>query len=161
MFQIGVLTLAEQTAASANLVELTADMVAAYVSNNPVPALTLPDLISLVHGALEGLNGTKGPAAEPLNPAVNPKKSVFPDYIVSLEDGRKFKTLKRYLRLQGMTPDQYRDKWNLPRDYPMVAPNYAARRSELAKSIGLGRKAAPPEAPAQRKARKAKAKAPA
>jgi predicted transcriptional regulator len=92
----------------------------------------LPDLINSVHASLAGLTSTTNPAAEPLNPAGNPKKSVFPDYIVSLEDGRKFKSMKRYLRLRGMTPDQYRYKWSLPRDYPMVASSYAARRSELA-----------------------------
>jgi predicted transcriptional regulator len=140
---------------SNELVELTADIVSAFVSNNSVPVANLADLIGSVHASLAGLTSPVEPPAEPLNPAVNPKKSVFPDYIISLEDGRKFKSMKRYLRLRGMTPDQYRDKWNLPRDYPMVAPDYAARRSELAKSIGLGRKAAA-EAPPARKSRKAK-----
>jgi predicted transcriptional regulator len=140
----------KQDSGTAELIELAADVVAAYVSNNPLPVAALPDLISSVHASLASLTGNMEPAAEPLNPAVNPRKSVFPDYIVSLEDGRKFKSMKRYLRLRGMTPDQYRAKWSLPGDYPMVAPNYAARRSELAKLIGLGRKAATAEAPVKK-----------
>ncbi|TRC98386.1 transcriptional regulator [Mesorhizobium sp. WSM4303] len=122
------------------LIELTADIVSAYVSANPVPVSGLPDLIASVNAALSSVGQ---PAAEPqaaLAPAVNPKRSVTPDFIISLEDGRKFKSMKRYLGLLGMTPDEYRTKWNLPRDYPMVAPNYAAQRSVLAKAIGLGRK---------------------
>ena len=126
------------------LIELTADVVAAYVSNNPVPAGDLPALIADVHSAL---GRTRAPAAEPvpeLKPAVNPKKSVFPDYLVSLEDGKQYKALKRHLTRIGLTPAEYRAKWGLPHDYPMVAPNYAAVRSALAKSIGLGRKKAEP-----------------
>lgn len=123
--------------------ELTTDIVSAYVGNNPVPMTELPNLIANVSAALQALTQ---PAAEPkeeLVPAVNPKRSVFPDYIVSLENGQKFKSLKRHLMTQyGMTPEQYREKWGLPRDYPMVAPNYANARSELAKKLGLGRKAA-------------------
>ena len=123
---------------SANFLELTADIVVAYVSNNSVQAANLSEFIASVHGAVSGLGAS---AVEPAQePAVNPKRSVFPDYIISLEDGRKFKSMKRHLGLLGMTPDEYRTKWNLPRDYPMVAPNYAAARSELAKKIGLGRK---------------------
>jgi predicted transcriptional regulator len=133
----------------AGLIELTADLVAAYVSNNPLPVAALPDLISSVHASLAGLTGPVEPPAEPRNPAVNPKKSVFPDYIVSLEDGRRFKSLRRHLGTLGMTPDQYRAKWSLPGDYPMVAPNYSATRSALAKSLGLGRKAATVTAPAK------------
>ena len=125
-------------APSANFIELTADIVAAYVSNNSVQTGNLSELIASVHDAVSGLGG---PAAEPAQePAVNPKRSVFPDYIISLEDGRKLKSMKRHLGLLGMTPEEYRAKWNLPRDYPMVAPNYAATRSELAKKMGLGRK---------------------
>ena len=125
-------------APSANFIELTADIVTAYVSNNSVQTGNLQELIASVHGAVSGLGA---PAVEPAQePAVNPKRSVFPDYIISLEDGRKLKSMKRHLGLLGMTPDEYRTKWNLPRDYPMVAPNYAAARSELAKKIGLGRK---------------------
>jgi len=125
------------------LMELTADVVAAYVSNNSVPASELPSLIAEIHAAL-GRVGTS--AAEPVvldkqKPAVNPKKSVHDDYIVCLEDGKKFKSLKRHLMTHySMTPEQYREKWGLESSYPMVAPNYAAARSELAKSMGLGRK---------------------
>ena len=142
------------------LIELTADVVAAYVSNNPVPASDLPALIADVHSAL---GRARAPAAEPvpeLKPAVNPKKSVFPDYLVSLEDGKQYKALKRHLTRIGLTPAEYRAKWGLPNDYPMVAPNYAAVRSALAKSIGLGRKkAGPVPTPApNRRGRAAKAK---
>ncbi|MBK8458454.1 MAG: MucR family transcriptional regulator [Phyllobacteriaceae bacterium] len=125
-----------------NLIELTADVVAAYVSNNSVPASELPALISDIHGALGRLGGAveAAPAEKP-KPAVNPKKSVFDDYIICLEDGKKFKSLKRHLMTHyGLTPEQYRDKWSLDANYPMVAPNYAAARSNLAKKMGLGRK---------------------
>jgi predicted transcriptional regulator len=123
-----------------NLVGLTADVVSAYVSNNPVPADQLPVLISSIHQSLSVLaGGAHAPAPEPQKPAVPIKKSVTPDYIISLEDGKKFKSLKRHLRTQyGMTPEQYREKWGLPADYPMVAPNYAQARSQLAKQMGLG-----------------------
>lgn len=111
---------------AAELIELTADIVSAYVSKNPVPATGLPDLIASVHLSLSGLGGPIAPAVEAPTPAVNPKKSVFPDFIICLEDGKKFKSLKRHLRVDfGITPDEYRSKWSLPRDYPMVAPNYA------------------------------------
>jgi predicted transcriptional regulator len=120
--------------------ELTADIVSAYVSNNSVPAAELASLVGSVNAALAGLRQAAEPAAPALKPAVHPKKSVFPDYIVSLEDGRKFKSMKRHLGLLGMTPDEYRTKWGLPGDYPMVAPNYAAARSALAKKMGLGRR---------------------
>lgn len=120
--------------------ELTADIVSAYVSNNPVPAAELASLIASVSAAISGLGQSVEAEATVLTPAVNPKKSVLPDYIISLEDGRKFKSMKRHLGLLGMTPDDYRTKWGLPRDYPMVAPNYAAARSALAKNMGLGRK---------------------
>ena len=125
------------------LIELTADVVAAYVSNNPVPAGELPSLITDIHSALGRLGGS---APEPVvtekqKPAVNPKKSVNDEYIVCLEDGKKFKSLKRHLMTHyNLTPDQYREKWNLDATYPMVAPNYAAARSQLAKKMGLGRK---------------------
>ena len=124
------------------LIELTADVVAAYVSNNPVPVSELPNLISDIHAAL-GRVGGPGEAApvEKQKPAVNPKKSIHDDYIVCLEDGKKFKSLKRHLMTHyGLTPDQYREKWGLDASYPMVAPNYAAARSQLAKKMGLGRK---------------------
>jgi predicted transcriptional regulator len=131
-----------------DLVQLTADIVSAYVSNNKVGSAELGKLIEDVHAALQRApNGPPAPEPEPLVPAVPIRKSVTPDYIVSLEDGRKFKSLKRHLAgTYGMTPDEYRAKWGLPRDYPMVAPNYAKARSELAKSMGLGRKAAAPAA---------------
>ena len=138
----------------AELIELTADIVSAFVSNNPLPTGGLPDLIASVHASLSRIS--QPTAIEPAlqTPAVNPKKSVFPDYIVSLEDGRKFKSMKRHLGLLGMTPDEYRAKWSLPADYPMVAPSYAAKRSELAKASGLGRKGVLiNKAPAKRKAK--------
>lgn len=124
------------------LIELTADVVAAYVSNNPVPVSELSNLIADVHKALGhvGAAGEQAPA-EKQKPAVNPKRSVHDDYIVCLEDGKKFKSLKRHLMTHyGLTPEQYREKWNLDPNYPMVAPNYAAARSQLAKKMGLGRK---------------------
>jgi len=125
-----------------SLIDLAADIVSAYVSNNTVPAAELPALIANVHRALAGTSGGVTVAEpEPLKPAVNPKKSVFPDHIVCLEDGKKFKSLKRHLRTHyDMSPEQYREKWGLPADYPMVAPNYSATRSRLAKDNGLGRK---------------------
>lgn len=125
-----------------NLIELTADVVAAYVSNNSVPASELPALIADIHGALGRLGGaTEMAPVEKQKPAVNPKKSVYDDYIVCLEDGKKFKSLKRHLMTHyGLTPEQYREKWGLDAGYPMVAPNYAAARSNLAKKMGLGRK---------------------
>ena len=124
------------------LIELTADVVAAYVSNNPVPVGELPNLIADVHAALGRVGGAaEAPPADKQKPAVNPKRSVHDDYIVCLEDGKKFKSLKRHLMTHyGLTPDEYREKWNLDASYPMVAPNYAAARSQLAKKMGLGRK---------------------
>ncbi|RUW57001.1 MAG: transcriptional regulator [Mesorhizobium sp.] len=140
---------------SSNLIELTADIVSAYVSNNPVPVASLPDLIQSVNLSLSKVGQPVEPEKPVLTPAVNPKKSVFPDYIICIEDGKQFKSLKRHLMTHyNLTPEAYREKWGLARDYPMVAPNYAAQRSALAKSIGLGRKAAPPKkAPAKRKAK--------
>lgn len=125
-----------------SLIELTADVVAAYVSNNPVQVGDLPALIADVHAALARVGGSAEPApAEKPKPAVNPKKSVFDDYIICLEDGKKFKSLKRHLMTHyGLTPDEYREKWGLDASYPMVAPNYARARSQLAKTMGLGRK---------------------
>jgi predicted transcriptional regulator len=123
-----------------NHLELTAEIVSAYVANNSLPQSELPALLRVVHDALN--RAAVGKAAEPapaLVPAVPVKKSVTPHYIVCLEDGKKFKSLKRHLRTQyNMTPEQYREKWGLPADYPMVAPNYARARSELAKEMGLG-----------------------
>jgi predicted transcriptional regulator len=124
-----------------NSIELAADLVSAFVSNNSVPASELPALIGHVHDALTKVaSGSTRPAPEePKEPAVPIRKSVQPDYLVCLEDGRRFKSLKRHLRtVYDLTPDQYRAKWGLPADYPMTAPNYAAARSELARSMGLG-----------------------
>lgn len=123
------------------LLTLTADIVAAHVSNNSVGIADLPDLISRVHGALAGLGVLKEEPVEELKPAVSIRASVKPDYIVCLEDGKKLTMMRRYLMTNfGMTPDDYRAKWNLPKDYPMVAPNYAEKRRALAKEIGLGTK---------------------
>ena len=124
----------------ANYIELAADIVSAYVSNNSVPSGDLPSLISDVHSALMKVGvGVAEAPVEALKPAIPVKKSVTPDYITCLEDGKKFKSLKRHLRTQyGMTPEQYREKWGLQPDYPMVAPNYAKARSDLAKEMGLG-----------------------
>lgn len=126
------------------LVELTAEIVAAYVSNNPVSTTDLPTLINSVHSALGGASGGVAAAAEPADkpkPAVPVRRSVHNDYIICLEDGQKFKSLKRHLMTHyGLTPEQYREKWELPSDYPMVAPSYAEARSRLAKEMGLGQK---------------------
>ena len=128
------------TTADGNFIQLTAQIVSAYVSNNSVPATDIPALINQVHSALTRvLAGQVETPAEPLRPAVSIKRSITPEYIVCLEDGKKFKSLKRHLRTQyNMTPEQYREKWGLPSDYPMVAPNYAIARSQLAKQMGLG-----------------------
>ena len=121
---------------------LTADIVAAYVSNNTVPVGELSGLISQVHTALAQVAGGRGEAGgETTKPAVSIKKSITSDHLVCLEDGKKFKSLKRHLRSQyNMSPEQYREKWGLPSDYPMVAPNYAQARSRLAKAMGLGQR---------------------
>lgn len=123
-----------------DLLELTTEIVAAHVSNNTVPVDGLPHLIREIYGTLSGLGGA-APVVEKPKPAVHPKKSIFPDHIVCLEDGKKLKMLKRHLMTSyNMTPEQYRDRWDLPSDYPMVAPSYAKKRSQLAKKIGLGTK---------------------
>lgn len=121
-------------------IDQTASIVSAYVSKNVVPASEISSLINQVHAALVRVSmGKNESGSEPLKPAISIKKSVTPDHIVCLEDGKKFKSLKRHLRTQyNMTPEQYREKWGLPLDYPMVAPNYAEARSELAKRMGLG-----------------------
>ena len=123
-----------------SFIELTANIVSAYVSNNTVPSADIPSLIGQVHAALKRVSGAQAATpSEPPKPAVPIKRSVNSDYLVCLEDGKKFKSLKRHLRTQyNMTPEQYRDKWGLAPDYPMVAPNYAAARSQLAKQMGLG-----------------------
>ena len=124
----------------AEIIEMTADIVSAYVGNNSVSANDLPTLIQSVHRALSTVTGGQTEAQPaPKEPAVPVKKSITPDYLVCLEDGRKFKSLKRHLRTKyNMSPEEYRSKWGLAKDYPMVAPNYAKARSELAKQMGLG-----------------------
>ena len=128
---------------SDDILKLATEIVAAYVSNNPIPVSEVPAMIKSVHSTLGGLgNGLIGRHHSSQKPAIPIKRSVNPDYIVCLEDGKKLKMLKRYLRSNySMTPEEYRAKWGLPADYPMVAPNYAAQRSEFAKKIGLGRTA--------------------
>src|SRR5215475_13158121 len=122
-----------------DILKLVTEIVTAYVSRNPVAAEDLPTVIRSVHATLGGIHGAEASMLARA-PAVPVKKSVTPDYIVCLEDGKKLKMLKRYLRAQyGLTPEAYRAKWNLPGDYPMTAPNYAARRSEFAKQSGLGK----------------------
>ena len=127
---------------SNNHVGLAADIVSAYVSNNSVPASELPALLSDVHAAIVRVaTGAQPVVVEAAKPAVPPKKSITSDYIICLEDGRKFKSLKRHLRTHyDLSPEEYREKWGLPHDYPMVAPNYAAARSDLAKRMGLGQR---------------------
>ena len=141
------------------LLTLTTEIVAAYASNAPLAAAELPGLIATVHAALRRAGAAASEPAVPLVPAVPIRRSIGHDYLVCLEDGQKMKLLKRYLATHhGLTPDAYRRRWGLPDDYPMVAPAYAAQRSELAKILGLGRKPVaappPPEAPAQAPARR-------
>jgi predicted transcriptional regulator len=163
------ITMSTESGVSPDYIELAADIVSAFVSNNSVPVTELPSLIASVHGTLNRLSSAPvEEKVEPLTPAVSVKRSITPDYIVCLEDGKKFKSLKRHLRTRyDMTPDQYRTKWNLAADYPMVAPNYAAARSELAKSMGLGQqrrksrsKAAPVETKPAVEAKPARARRP-
>lgn len=132
----------EQNLEKNELVELTAEIVSAYVSNNPVVASDLPGVIHNVFDALSRASAASGQTArEELRPAVPLKRSVTPEYIICLEDGKKFKSLKRHLRTHyDLSPEEYREKWGLPHDYPMVAPNYAAARSDLAKRMGLGQR---------------------
>ena len=129
-----------ETSENENYIELAADIVSAYVSNNSVPSGDLPTLINEVYGALvRATVGSVTQPVEPLKPAVPAKKSITNEFIICLEDGRKFKSLKRHLHTQyNMSPEEYREKWGLPPDYPMVAPNYAKARSNLAKQMGLG-----------------------
>jgi predicted transcriptional regulator len=141
------------------LTELTAQVVAAYIANNRVPVSELPDVIASVYATLAGL-GRETPAdvvEAPLVPAVPIKKSITPDYIICLDDGKQFKSLRRHLTQLGMTPDEYRRKWNLPSNYPMVAATYAAKRSEMALSFGLGRKKTEPAPVAAKRTRRKKA----
>ncbi|MEP1142245.1 MAG: MucR family transcriptional regulator [Henriciella sp.] len=126
---------------NAELLEMTTDIVSSFVANNPVPANGLPDLLKSVHEAVVELASDKPVAPPRPDPAVPISKSITPDHIICLEDGRKLKMLKRYLRSRyDLNPDEYRARWGLPSDYPMVAPNYAKKRSAFAKEIGLGRK---------------------
>jgi predicted transcriptional regulator len=126
---------------TSDVLRMTADVVAAYVRNNSLATNDLPEVISMVHASLTDIGRDDGAAKPPLQPAVPIRRSVTPDYIVCLEDGKKLKMLKRHLRTSfNLTPDEYRTKWQLGPDYPMVAPNYAKRRSEFAKQIGLGQK---------------------
>ncbi len=130
--------MADQNEANEDLLLLTTDIVAAYVSNNSVDKDDLPALIAQIHGAMREIQGGAGDTPKP---AVPIKKSITPDFIICLEDGKKLKMLRRHLKSQfGMTPEDYRQRWGLPSDYPMVAPNYAKKRQELAKKIGLGKK---------------------
>jgi len=147
--------------ATGNIIEHTAEIVAAFVGQNKVSADALPDLIKSIYGVLTNIGAPSAVAPEKLAPAVSIKKSITPDFLISLEDGKKYKSLKRHLRTQyNMSPEDYRAKWGLPKDYPMVAPNYAASRSALAKSMGLGRGGAQKAAaPKPARARKPTAKA--
>ena len=127
-----------------DLMGLTARIVAAYVSKNQVPISAIGPTVDGVKTALLSLSNKSEPEHEKPQPAVNPKRSVFPDRIISLEDGKPYKTLKRHLALRGLTPNQYREKWGLPANYPIVASDYSAQRSAMAKSLGLGRKPSKP-----------------
>lgn len=140
----------EQKMSRQELLRLAGEVVSAYVGKNPLPPQQISDVIEMVYATFSGLGeGSVEVKSEAQKPAVNPKRSVFPEYIVCLEDGKKLKMLKRHLRTTyKMNPDEYRAKWGLGPDYPMVAPNYAAQRSDFAKKIGLGRK------PGSRKGRK-------
>ena len=144
------------------LLRMTTEVAAAYFSNNTLPSLQLPEVIKTIHDSLTALRSGNGTTpAEPPTPAVPIKKSVTPDYIVCLEDGRKLKMLKRHLRTAfNMTPEDYRRRWGLAADYPMVAPTYAAKRSALAKKIGLGRTDASEGRPAAASRRSAHVAAP-
>lgn len=136
-------SIADGSTADAELITLTADITSAYVSNNAVQSAEISKIIETIHASLRSLGGPKSePAPEKPVPHINIKKTVTPDFLISLEDGKHYKSLKRHLSGRGLTPSGYREKWGLPHDYPMVASAYAAKRSELAKSIGLGRKKA-------------------
>src|SRR5215204_5527205 len=136
---------------SPNYLELTADLVSAYVSHNSLPRSDLPSLIDVVHAAMRQVSSGKAEQPEEApRPPVPIRKSITPDYLISLEDGKPYRSLTRHLAKRGLTPEAYRAKWGLPPTYPMVAPNYAQRRSELAKALGLGqrrRRAEPPPTP--------------
>ncbi len=128
---------------TSNAIEMAAEIIAAFVANNPLPKAELPALIQAMHTTVARLEDEpKGAPApvEPKAPAVPIRRSITPEFLICLEDGKRFKSMRRHLAGLGLTPDQYREKWNLPADYPMVAPNYAAQRSAMAKQIGLGRR---------------------
>ena len=132
----------EQNEMTRELLEHTTEIVAAHVSNNPVAVNDLPELIRQVYTTLSQVDATVAPQTEKPQPAISIKKSITPDYLICLEDGKQLKMLKRHLKTAyDMSPETYREKWGLPHDYPMVAPNYAAQRSSLAKKIGLGTRA--------------------
>ncbi|MFK7902127.1 MAG: MucR family transcriptional regulator [Nitratireductor sp.] len=134
-------TIIEEPRHDSILIELTSEVISAYVTNNSVSTEELPALIKDVYATLKDVDGQENGSSHNQKPAVNPKKSVFPDFIICLEDGKKFKSLKRHLTAHfGITPQEYREKWDLPADYPMVAPNYSKKRSSLAREKGLGRK---------------------
>ena len=128
----------DQPKKTPDFTSITADILSSYVANNSVHRSDLPNIIAAVHAALKGLTTPTRAEPEKPEPRVSVRKSVTPDHLISLEDGKKYKTLKRHLRNFGLTAEEYRTKWGLPTDYPMVAPNYAAKRSELARSSGLG-----------------------
>jgi predicted transcriptional regulator len=149
-----------------DFVGLAAGIIAAYVSHNRIARSDLPSLIESVHGSLRLLDKPEAPEAPALEPPVPIRKTITPDYLISLEDGKPYRSLKRHLTAQGLTPDAYRAKWGLPRDYPMVAANYSKQRAELARTLGLGRQGAraratpaPIPAPAPRRARPVKTEA--
>ena len=134
----------QQKAEQGEILRMTAEVVAAYVGNNSLSATQLPEVINTVYGTFNRVNGATTPAnGQPQKAAIPVRRSITPDYIVCLEDGKKLKMLKRHLRtVYGLSPDEYRAKWGLPTNYPMVAPNYSKQRSAFAKKIGLGRSAA-------------------
>ncbi len=138
MDSLGFQHMSDTTVSADQAIGLAADIVSAYVTRNNVPASELPALIASTHSALLKLSAPSQPEPVKLEPPVPIRKTVTPDHIISLEDGRPYRSLKRHLTSRGLTPEDYRRKWGLPHDYPMVAANYAAQRSELAKSIGLG-----------------------
>ena len=128
----------DKTAGIPDFATLTAEVVSAYVANNSLRPADIPDLIASVHQALQGLSAPAQAEPEKREPPVSIRKSITPDFLISMEDGRRYKTLRRHLNGRGLTPEQYREKWGLPSNYPMVAPNYAKQRSELARALGLG-----------------------
>ena len=147
-----------ESISSTGMSELATEIVSAYVGNNSVHVTDLPNVISAVHSALRNLGQPKQQPKEKPTPLMPIKRTVTPDFLISLEDGKHYKSLKRHLAGRGLTPDQYREKWGLSRDYPMVAPSYAAKRSELAKAAGLGQQRKKPvETPAAKRGRARKA----